>query len=51
MELYSIYSYSGEEGEKEAKVKISSLFKDKENVGLHTFQDSTQEHTNRYEGN
>jgi len=24
MELYSIYSYSDEEGEKEAKVKISS---------------------------
>jgi hypothetical protein len=27
MELYSIYSYSDEEGEKEAKVKISSLRK------------------------
>ena len=26
MELYSIYSYSDEEGEKEAKVKISSVF-------------------------
>jgi len=27
MELYSIYSYSDEEGEKEAKVKISSMNK------------------------